>query len=707
MGNNLDLYSGPQTFFATFYSDEDWARDSLLECDYSPVSNVLLDDICRQANAALRRGLREKAGRRDWSELLRVGDAIQSLLPHDVYHALATRADKSPGAQLTLRLRGELIRIPWELMHFGDGRLLGDVFDVGRQVMLPANHCVTATKFAVSEPIRVLIIADQLSEHSVKEANSLADRLDGFSGRIKVSLSSSLSKNKLLEELGRADILHYAGHAAIDPDDDQVRGWRLRKNEYITCDDIFNSTAEHWPVLVVANTCCGGQVVCRSDTGGFDGMAYAFLRRGVLHCIGAVEDIPDINVVRQFTDALYQNLLAHKSVGAALREARAHISLDSGIGRNVTGQIVAAGYVHYGSPSGCIFAAAEPNHTASKAVDQLVDAMIARLQGRTEEARRQLTDIRAGIDDDTVVKHLEELLCELDQEREDRDRIRRQLKDNTGPSCLAGAKVGPYELMEELGHGTYRTVYRARSYDPTISEMDVALALPYDQRTEVAERECQAFQELASKVRHPGLVRIFDVSLNDEVLTIAYEHFDGRPLSDLMTEKPGPWHLPEVKQIVRQAAEALIAVEEQGIVHGRLTPRDILIGSDGTVKLLDVGRYQTLSKAGVRSAPGIDDAYKAPEHWTGGTSSTSPLWDTWSLSVIAYQLLTGHHPFGSHLKYKGSKPDWRGAIVGKKAESMAAYVPGLMGCVAIESCLDANSADWPVTLEHLLNWSRH
>ncbi len=133
-----------------------------------------------------------------------------------------------------------------------------------------------------------------------------------------------------------------------------------------------------------------------------------------------------------------------------------------------------------------------------------------------------------------------------------------------------------------------------------------------------------------------------------EYLFVAMEYVDGQSLAQWMIDHPAP-DLDSVRSIIEQVAKGLRAFHRKEMLHQDLRPENLLIDRTGTVKIID---FASTHVAGLTE--GTLDArpqaiagslqYTAPEYFVGGVGS--PQSELFSLAVIAYQMLTGHLPYG-------------------------------------------------------------
>ena len=216
----------------------------------------------------------------------------------------------------------------------------------------------------------------------------------------------------------------------------------------------------------------------------------------------------------------------------------------------------------------------------------------------------------------------------------------------------AGSRLGVYEILGWLGGGGMGEVYLAKD---TRLHRQVALktlqsSVANDpERRERFEREAQA----VARLTHPHIVTLYSIEEIEGVLFLTMEYVDGAPLDRLLT--PG---LPfeRIVDLALALADALAAAHQRGIVHRDLKPGNILVGTDGRLKVLDFGLAKLkgleLAAAETRTgtAPLTADgrivgtaAYMSPEQAEGRTVDHRT--DLFSVGIILFELATGRRPF--------------------------------------------------------------
>ena len=162
--------------------------------------------------------------------------------------------------------------------------------------------------------------------------------------------------------------------------------------------------------------------------------------------------------------------------------------------------------------------------------------------------------------------------------------------DQSGPATelAPGAHVGRYRIRDELGAGGMGVVYRA--YDPDLGR-EVALKLVHVHRSgQAAERaqtrllrEAQALARLA----HPNVVKIYDVGTHEDAVYLAMELVEGFDLRHWLAHADRSWQ--EQLRVYVEAGKGLIAAHQVNLVHRDFKPANVIVGSDGRVRVLDFG----------------------------------------------------------------------------------------------------------------------
>jgi serine/threonine-protein kinase len=173
----------------------------------------------------------------------------------------------------------------------------------------------------------------------------------------------------------------------------------------------------------------------------------------------------------------------------------------------------------------------------------------------------------------------------------------------------------------------------------------VALKL-LDERHAADEQVVERFRreaQSAAGLNHPNIVSIFDRGLAEGTYYIAMEYLDGRTLKELLV-KNGPTPVPIAIDYARQILGALAFAHRHGIVHRDIKPHNIVVGSDGRLKVTDFGIARSGASQMTEAGSIVGTAqYLSPEQARG--APVDPRSDIYSLGIVLYEMLTGKVPF--------------------------------------------------------------
>lgn len=216
-------------------------------------------------------------------------------------------------------------------------------------------------------------------------------------------------------------------------------------------------------------------------------------------------------------------------------------------------------------------------------------------------------------------------------------------------TVTAGRVVaGRYELSTLIGQGGMGQVWTA--YD---RRLDRRVAVKLLRPDKVAGHEADELRRrfvrecrITAQVDHPGLVTVHDAGSEGEELFLVMQYVDGADLSDHLAEhEPYPWQWAVA--VAAQLCAVLSAVHAVPIVHRDLKPRNVMVGQDGAVTVLDLGVASVMDADTTRlthtGTPIGSPAYMAPEQAMGG--AVGPYTDLYALGVLLHELLSGEVPF--------------------------------------------------------------
>jgi serine/threonine-protein kinase len=199
-----------------------------------------------------------------------------------------------------------------------------------------------------------------------------------------------------------------------------------------------------------------------------------------------------------------------------------------------------------------------------------------------------------------------------------------------------------YVIKRKLGSGGMAVVYLAE--DQELGRR-VALKL-LDERHAADEQFVERFRreaQSAAGLNHPNIVSIFDRGLAEGTYYIAMEYLDGRTLKELLVRN-GPTPIPIAIDYARQILGALSFAHRHGIVHRDIKPHNIVVGSDGRLKVTDFGIARSGASQMTEAGSIVGTAqYLSPEQARG--APVDPRSDIYSLGIVLYEMLTGNVPF--------------------------------------------------------------
>jgi serine/threonine protein kinase/Tfp pilus assembly protein PilF len=218
-------------------------------------------------------------------------------------------------------------------------------------------------------------------------------------------------------------------------------------------------------------------------------------------------------------------------------------------------------------------------------------------------------------------------------------------------ALAAGVRIRQYEILSFLGAGGMGEVYKA--HDTRLQRVIALKTLPPDKIAD-ADRKKQFLAEAqaASRLNHPNIVTIHDISEQDGSCFIAMEYITGSTLEKVTSSNGLP--LKQAMKYAIEIADALSAAHTAGIIHRDLKPANIMITDDGRAKLLDFGlaklaepavsmaiQTATLS-AGTGTFAGTP-AYMSPEQVEGRKLDCRS--DIFSYGLVLYEMFSGQRAF--------------------------------------------------------------
>jgi eukaryotic-like serine/threonine-protein kinase len=216
-------------------------------------------------------------------------------------------------------------------------------------------------------------------------------------------------------------------------------------------------------------------------------------------------------------------------------------------------------------------------------------------------------------------------------------------RPQSAESVVLPERIGRYRVEKLLGKGGFGLVYLA--HDDQLQRL-VAIKVPHARlvaRAADAEAYLKEARTVAS-LDHPHIVPVFDVGSTEQFpCFIVSKHVDGCDLATMLTQSR--LSLIRSVELAVTVAEALHYAHKKGLVHRDIKPGNILVDRAGKPYVTDFGLAlrERETNAGPRYAG--TPAYMSPEQARGEGHRVDGRSDTFSLGVVLYELLTGHHPF--------------------------------------------------------------
>ena len=183
-------------------------------------------------------------------------------------------------------------------------------------------------------------------------------------------------------------------------------------------------------------------------------------------------------------------------------------------------------------------------------------------------------------------------------------------------------------------------VYRA---DDLKLEQPVALKFLPEPAEGDDEMRARLIEEvkIARQITHPNVCRVYDVGEMDSHLFFSMEFIEGEDLASLLRRIGRPTQ-DKALEIARQLAQGLAAAHDRGVLHCDLKPANLMIDSEGQLRITDFGIARVAGRAYDKGRHGTP-AYMAPEQLAA--RAASPATDVYAMGLVMYELFTGSRAF--------------------------------------------------------------
>src|SRR5688500_1869803 len=214
---------------------------------------------------------------------------------------------------------------------------------------------------------------------------------------------------------------------------------------------------------------------------------------------------------------------------------------------------------------------------------------------------------------------------------------------------MIGSQINQYKIQEKIGSGGQGTVYKA--LDTKLNRTVVIKILPPELTQKTSNfRRFEREAQLCSQLDHPNICTIYDFHEADGVFYIAMQYVEGKNVRQLVGGRP--LELKTALNIAVQVCDALAYAHSKNIIHRDIKAGNIMVTSNGQVKILDFGLAKLLQDEPGNYPKGVDRTeitelgipygtatYAAPEQAKGEKADHRA--DIFSTGVLIYEMLTG------------------------------------------------------------------
>ncbi len=275
---------------------------------------------------------------------------------------------------------------------------------------------------------------------------------------------------------------------------------------------------------------------------------------------------------------------------------------------------------------------------------------------RPQQRTSILTDVRKN--DAELANEVESLIAAYDRREGFIERPIANLHQVVAPKeqepDLAGAVIGSYEIVREIGRGGMGTVYEGVRVDGTFVKRVAIKIIRATVLTETVRERFATERQIVAGLDHPGIARILDGGTTEEGRPyFVMEYVDGVRIDRYC--QPQQLNIDDKLELFLKVCDAVKYAHDHLIVHRDIKPGNILVTADGDVKLLDFGIAKMLSEpppaasAKSTSAAFLTPEYASPEQILGKPVTTAT--DVYLLGVMLYELLAGVHPIQGKRDY--------------------------------------------------------
>ncbi len=211
----------------------------------------------------------------------------------------------------------------------------------------------------------------------------------------------------------------------------------------------------------------------------------------------------------------------------------------------------------------------------------------------------------------------------------------------------AHRRIGPYQVLRELSHGGMGTVFLAARADDQYQKRVAIKVVKAGMDSEDDVRHFRRERQILASLDHPNIARLLDGGVTDQRLPyFVMEFVQGQTIEEYCDHRG--LSVADRLRLFRDVCSAVQYAHRNLIVHRDIKPGNIMVTADGVPKLLDFGIAKLLNpelagEAATATGLVMTPEFASPEQARGELITTAT--DVYSLGVVLYRLLTGHHPY--------------------------------------------------------------
>ncbi len=225
--------------------------------------------------------------------------------------------------------------------------------------------------------------------------------------------------------------------------------------------------------------------------------------------------------------------------------------------------------------------------------------------------------------------------------------VSKDLESLNSSQDFIGQQVGDYTIKKKIGQGGMGLIYLAERTGSNFDHQVAIKIIRHNQATETNIERFRREQRILAGLKHPGIAQLYDGGVTDEGFPyIIMEYVDGMPITDYCRQEKLP--IADRIELFKQVLQAVQYAHENLVIHRDLKPDNILVNSQGKVKILDFGISILLDSEddiGLTRTHSriLTPKYAAPEQIKQANITTAT--DLYSLGIVFYQLLSNKPPF--------------------------------------------------------------